>query len=50
VLMGNELVKEHLLRIGSYHISQGDSVVYIVAPLYADAGRRPEFSSADVSP
>jgi hypothetical protein len=34
----------------TYHISQGDNVVYIVAPLYADAGRRPEFSNAAVSP
>jgi hypothetical protein len=32
------------------HISQGESVVYIVAPLYAAAGRRPAFSKADISP
>ena len=32
------------------HMSHGLSEVYIVAPLYAEAGRRPEFSSADISP
>jgi hypothetical protein len=31
------------------HISQGESVVYIVAPLYAEAGRRPAFSRAEIS-
>jgi hypothetical protein len=31
-------------------MSQGLSVVYIVEPAYADAGRRPVFSSAEVSP
>jgi len=31
------------------HISHGERDVYIVAPLYADAGNRPAFSKADIS-
>lgn len=31
------------------HMSQGESEVYIVAPSYAFAGSRPEFSRADIS-
>ena len=31
------------------HMSHGDRVVYIVAPLYAEAGNLPAFSSAEIS-
>lgn len=37
-------------RQAPVHISQGERVVYIVDPLYAEAGKRPAFSSAEVSP
>lgn len=36
--------------ISNLHMSHGESVVYIVAPAYARAGRRPELYSAAVSP
>jgi hypothetical protein len=32
------------------HMSHGDSVVYMVEPLYFAAGSRPASSSADISP
>jgi hypothetical protein len=31
------------------HMSHGLKVVYMVAPRYADAGRRPAISSVDIS-
>ena len=37
-------------RQAPVHISHGERVVYIVEPLYAEAGRRPAFSRAEVSP
>ena len=32
------------------HISHGERVVYMVEPSYAEAGKRPAFSRAEVSP
>src|SRR5689334_14902168 len=51
VLFSATTTRATLYRIQApVHISQGLSEVYMVAPLYAEAGRRPEFSSADISP
>ncbi len=39
-----------VLYLVTCYYTHGDKVVYIVAPLYAEAGSRPEFSKAAVSP
>lgn len=51
VLFSPMTTRETLYRTQApVHMSQGDSVVYIVLPAYAEAGRRPACSKAEVSP